>query len=88
MGRLVVNVPSSLEGRLKIIAEREGVSLEEYVLYVLAQQVSKGYVVEEIPPEDLARQKEAFEALLRELGTVSDEEAWEILSEREPVGTT
>ena len=84
MGRLTIELPTSLQVRLQKLAEREGVSLDQYVLYVLTRQVVQGYVVEEIPLEMVEKQRRDFESLLDELGVATDEEVAKVLAERKP----
>lgn len=54
MSRLTVRLPESLHEQLVRQAEREGVSLNQYILFSLARSVTVA---------DLAAQKETFDRL-------------------------
>ena len=85
MGRLTIELPTSLHVRLRQLAEREGVSLDQYVLYVLTREATQGYLIEEVPAEQVEKQRQDFDALLQELGSATKEEVAAVLAERDPV---
>ncbi len=85
MGRLTVRLPETLHRQLETQARREGVSLNQYIVYLLTRQVTLAYTVQAVPEEDAARQRAQFTALLQQLGQASHEEIQKVLAERETV---
>jgi hypothetical protein len=85
MSRLTLRLPDSLHRRLADAAGREGVSLNQYLVYLLAQGAASPWVVRPMPEDEVQRQQEAFAELLAELGSVSGSELRERLDEREVV---
>ncbi len=81
MNPLTVQIPQTLRYQLEMLAQREGVSLDQYVAYALARQVSSAYTL--TPREDAAQQRAEFTALLQTLGSASDDEIQQALVERE-----
>ena len=57
MSRLTVRLPDSLHHRLTQQAEKEGVSLNHYIVYVLTQMTTAA---------DLEAQRETFGAMLEQ----------------------
>jgi hypothetical protein len=93
MGRFTLRLPKSLHKELEEIAGPEGVSLNQYIVYALTQQVTteklKQRVLPDVRPVALAEVVEqyvAFERLKAGLGKVGTEaEIQQYLSEREEV---
>jgi uncharacterized protein (DUF1778 family) len=86
MSRLTLRLPESLHQNLAARARREGVSLNQYLVYALTRQASGGYVIEPVPEEEVAAQEERFRALLDRLGPpATDEELRAALAAREPL---
>jgi predicted HicB family RNase H-like nuclease len=85
MGRLTVRLPQTLHNQLVQLAEVEGVSLNQYVIYSLARQAALAYTVQPTPEAVVAEQRAAFTALLQQLGQASFSEVQAALAEREPV---
>ena len=93
MGRFTLRLPKSLHKELQEMAGHEGVSLNQYIVYALTQQVTteklKQRVLPDVRPVALAEVVEqyvAFERLRAELGEVGTEvEIQQYLSEREEV---
>ena len=56
MAELLVKLPGTLYNQLDLLAHEEGVSLDQYVLYSLAQQVTSGYRVEQVPAAQIQKQ--------------------------------
>lgn len=81
MSPLTLELPQTLRYQLQMLAQREGVSLDQYVVYALARQVSSAYTLTE--REDSAQQRADFTALLERLDSVSDAELQRALTERE-----
>lgn len=83
MSRLTLRLPDSLHKTLARHAEREGVSLNQYLVYLLAQRSTSGYDVELKSEAEVARQEEGFSQLLAELGPASHSEVRAALEVRE-----
>ncbi|NHC36960.1 toxin-antitoxin system HicB family antitoxin [Scytonema millei] len=84
MSRLTVRLPETLHYQLVRLAQSEGVSLNQYIVYALTRQVTSAYTVEALS-ETADRQKESFNTLLQSLGQASDTEIELLMAEREPV---
>ena len=83
MARLSLSLPDTLHHRLNLQARREGVSLNQFLLFLLTERSGPAYAV--FPSDKSAEEQQAAMARLRErLGSASDEEVWKILDEREP----
>ena len=93
MGRFTLRLPRSLHRELEEMAGYEGVSLNQYIVYALTQQVTteklKQRVLPDVRPVTLAEVVEqyvAFERLKTGLGEAGTEaEIQQYLSEREEV---
>ena len=83
MARLSLRLPDTLHHRLTLQARREGVSLNQFLVFLLAEQSRPAYTV--VPADKTVEEQQTAFAQLRErLGSASDEEVWKILDEREP----
>ena len=85
MGRLTLRLPESLHQQLESQARQEKVSLNQYLVYALTRHVAMSYMVTSIPEEAVQQQREAFAALLENLGQASSAEIKRVLNEREEV---
>jgi hypothetical protein len=85
MARLTLRLPESLHRQLESQAKREKVSLNQYLVYALTRHVAMAYAVTPIPEEAVRQQREAFAALLENLGQVPSAEIERVLAEREDV---
>lgn len=85
MNEVTLQLPKTLYRNLEIMAEREAISLNQYILYVLTRQISGEYMVRVIPEEDASRQKESFDILLKKWGKISTTDVDKILDRREPM---
>lgn len=85
MGRLTVRLPDTLHHQLTNLAEKEGVSLNQYIVYALTRQSSLAYIVEGLPPEEIEKQRASFEELIASLGEATLEEIEQVLDQREIV---
>lgn len=83
MGRLTVRLPGTLHKQLKTMAEQEGISLNQYIVYALTRQVTLAYTVQAVPDGSIAEQRASYTALLQSLGQASFEEIEAIMAERE-----
>lgn len=85
MSRLTSRLPESLHRRLAEAAEREDVSLNQYLVYLLAQGSASPYLVRPVPEEEVREQRRAFGELLDDLGSATHAELKAALEEREEV---
>lgn len=82
MSELILQLPETLHNQLETLARNEGVSVSNYILYVLARQTTHHYTIEVIPPARIGEQRASYEALLQKLGQATDEEVEAILADR------
>jgi diketogulonate reductase-like aldo/keto reductase len=81
MSRLTLRLPETLHHQLTSLADREGVSLNQYIVYALTRQTT-GYVV--VPATESPQQQEQnFQALFQQLKQGSSEAIASSLSSRE-----
>lgn len=85
MSQLTLLLPETLRQQLANLAEGEGVSLNQYIVYALTRQVTLTYSVSSVPEEEIQQQRLSFTSLLQELGEASSSEIATILAEREVV---
>lgn len=85
MSRLTLRLPETLHRQLETQAKREGVSLNQLLVYVLTQHLAQSYSVQVLPEESVVQQQTEFEALRRELRQVSPEVLSTTLAERDQV---
>lgn len=85
MSRLTLRLPETLHQQLIHLAECEGVSLNQYIVYTLTRQVALAYSIQEVSKEEVTQQKQSFTALLQELKQASPSEIKAVLAEREKV---
>ena len=85
MSRLTLRLPETLHQQLTHLAESEGVSLNQYIVYALTRQVALAYTVQATPIKEINQQQQAFQALLKELGQTSSTEVESVLEQREVV---
>lgn len=85
MSRLTLRLPQSLHQQLAGLAEMEGVSLNQYIVYTLSRQATLAYTVQTMPQESINQQKASFTALLQSLGEASFDEIKGLMDEREEV---
>lgn len=92
MSRLTLRLPETLHQQLAQVAEQEGVSLNQYIVYALTRQSVnapvRGLTIDTIsaqPDPEIERQRSLFEALKDGLGEVSPADIDTILVDREVV---
>jgi hypothetical protein len=85
MSQLTLELPETLHHQLHSLAQNEGVSLSQYVLFALTRQVTLSYTVRSVPETETAQQRLAFAALLNNLGQTSFSEIEKVMQEREVV---
>ncbi|HEX9732156.1 MAG TPA: toxin-antitoxin system HicB family antitoxin [Thermoanaerobaculia bacterium] len=84
MGRLALRLPDSLHQQLATQAQHEGISLNQYLVYLLAQRAA-GFTVRVVPPEEVGQQREDYARLLEELGPpAAPDQVRAALAAREP----
>ena len=83
MGRLTVRLPDTLHHQLVNLAEQEGVSLNQYIVFALTRQTTLGYTVQAVPQAEVAQQQAAYAALLQNLGEATFDEIEAILDDTE-----
>lgn len=85
MSRLTLRLPDTLHHQLAHLAENEGVSLNQYIVYALTRQSFSSYTVQPVPKQEASQQQSDFTNLLQKLGKASPNEMEVALAEREPV---
>lgn len=85
MSRLTVRLPGTLHQQLVNLAQKEGISLNQYIVYPLTRQVSRSYTVTSLSENDIKQQKQSFSDLIAELGETDDQTIDNILEQREKV---
>ncbi len=85
MSRLTLRLPQTLHVHLADLAESEGVSLNQYIVYALSRQATLAYTLQSVPEESIEQQQAAFTALLQSLGTATFDEIETLMAEREAV---
>jgi HicB family len=85
MSRLTLRLPETLHQQLINLAQKEGISLNQYIVYALTRQVSSNYTIELVPQAELEQQQMAFANLLAQLGQADTTESRNILSKRDVV---
>lgn len=83
MSRLTLRLPETLHRQLETEARREGISLNQYILYALTRHVAHRYLVQPLTEESVDQQQEEFNSLLQRLGQASAVEVEEALALRE-----
>jgi HicB family len=68
VNRVTLQLPETLHRHLARQAQREGVSLQQYILYALTRQLAHSYTVHVVSEEAVVQQQDQFAALLEELG--------------------
>ncbi|MFQ5854541.1 MAG: toxin-antitoxin system HicB family antitoxin [Anaerolineae bacterium] len=85
MSRLTVRLPETLHSQLTTLADREGISLNQFIVYALTRQVTLAYTAQAVPAEAVAQQRASFTALLQSLGQATFDEIEAAMAEREEV---
>jgi predicted transcriptional regulator len=85
MSRLTLRLPDTLHQQLSHLAEGEGVSLNQYIVYALARQSFTNYTVQPVLKQETSQQQSDFTTLLQKLGKEALTEIEVVLAERETV---
>lgn len=88
MSRLTVRLPETLHQQLVNLAQKEGVSLNQYIVYALTRQVSNLYTVTTLSENEIKQQKQSFNHLIQELGETDIDTIEHILDHREKIEPT
>lgn len=83
MSRLTLRLPQTLHTQLTGLAEAEGVSLNQYIVYALSRQATLAYAVQPVSEQAIQEERASYSALLNWLGATTFAEIEETLSERE-----
>jgi HicB family len=92
MSRLTLRLPETLHQQLALVAEQEGVSLNQYIVYALTRQSVnapvRGSIINTIsaqPDPEIERQRSLFQTLKDELSESAPADIDAILAVREVV---
>jgi DNA-directed RNA polymerase specialized sigma54-like protein len=85
MSQIEISIPDTLLVQLKKTARKEGVSLEQYILFALTRQTMLSPAIHKLSEKDAESQHKDFTERINRLGKTSSEELEEILQERESV---
>jgi uncharacterized protein (DUF1778 family) len=83
MSRLTLRLPETLHQQLTQLAEGEGVSLNQYIVYALTRQAALAHAIQVVPLAEVEQQQQSFQALIRQLGQASSAEIEAVLATRE-----
>ncbi len=64
MSRLTLRLPETLHQQLANLAQGEGISLNQYIVYALTKQVTSAYTVKVASKEDIEKQQHNFNNLV------------------------
>lgn len=85
MSRLTLRLPETLHQQLAHLADGEGVSLNQYIVYALTRQTTLSYRVSTVTETEVKQQQQMFQLLKNKLGQASSDEIESILATRELV---
>ncbi|MBK1987092.1 toxin-antitoxin system HicB family antitoxin [Sphaerospermopsis aphanizomenoides BCCUSP55] len=85
MSILTLRLPETLHQQLIKLAETEGVSLNQYIVYALTRQAVSTDFIQALPEKEIVDQEQSFKTLLQGLGKASENQIKSVLSEREVV---
>ena len=85
MSRLTLRLPETLHKQLTRLADGEGVSLNQYIVYALTRQTTLAYAVLTVSDAEVKQQQLAFQSLRKKLGQALDDEIESVLETRELV---
>lgn len=86
MGRFSLRLPETLHRQLEVMAEFEGVSLNQYIVYTLAKSSATAYQVRRVSERERTAQKDQYQELMDGLGeAATHEEFMQFMAELEVV---
>jgi len=83
MSQIEISIPDTLLVQLKTTARKEGVSLEQYILFALTRQTMLSPAIRKLSEKDSELQHKEFTERIIRLGKASSEDLEKILKERE-----
>ena len=83
MSRLTLRLPETLHQQLAYLAEGEGVSLNQYIVYALTRQAALAHTLQVVPEAEVEQQQQAFQLLIQQLGQAPPVEIDSVLATRE-----
>ncbi|MGV0027078.1 YlcI/YnfO family protein [Phormidesmis priestleyi] len=83
MSRLTLRLPETLHQQLARLAEGEGVSLNQYIVYALTRQTALAHTIRVVSKAEVEQQQQAFQLLIKQLGQASSSEIESVLATRE-----
>jgi len=83
MSRLTLRLPETLHQQLAQLAEGEGVSLNQYIVYALTRQAALAHTIQVVPQAEVEQHQQAFQLLIKHLGQASSAEIESVLAARE-----
>ena len=83
MSRLTLRLPETLHQELAHLAEGEGVSLNQYIIYALTRQTTLAHMIQVVPEAETEQQQQSFQLLIKQLGQASSSEIDSVLATRE-----
>lgn len=83
MSRLTLRLPETLHQQLAHLAESEGVSLNQYIVYALTRQAALAYTIQVVPEAEVEQQQHGFQLLIKQLGQAPSSEIKPVLATRE-----
>lgn len=85
MSEYTLQLPETLVQQLEHLAVREGVPLNQYLVYALTKQVAWAYAIQVSTPQQVAQQQRELEGLWQSLSKPSAEQVDALLAKRERV---
>jgi len=85
MSQIEISIPVTLLIQLKTTARKEGVSLEQYILFALSRQTMLTPAIRKLSEKDSESQHKDFTERIERLGKTSSEDLEKILLEHESV---
>lgn len=77
MTRMTIRLPETLHTLLQQQANREGLSLNQFILYSLTRQSAFAHSIEMLPVKDVLEQQARFYTLLQTLGPAMTDAEWD-----------
>jgi hypothetical protein len=85
MTDLILKLPETLHQKLIDLAKQENLSLDQYILNTLNNEINHSYQIKRLSEADIKNQTKSFQNLIQELGENEDQEIETILNQREIV---
>ncbi|WP_089938285.1 hypothetical protein [Candidatus Entotheonella palauensis] len=85
MAQLQLALPDTLQYQLEKLAQQEGVSLQQYILYILSRQVNLAHTLHMISEDDISQQEINYIHLRQQWGKASPKQIEALLATRKEV---